>query len=165
MKRLLITVPLLLIVFGISGVIRRRDLHFERIAKAQQTFIEWQGYSYQQVTDTKFSVEGVVVSMSPNGGVFCSGPFEGGPGTNLTLRLGDGSRRKAPEHGFAAFGDEKTEPLMKKLRVGSHVRISGTEGTVSILKGETVAQRVEPTGHWWALGEQDVVVIRQVDVL
>ncbi len=165
MKRLLVFPLTMLIAFAISGLFKRHSMHLTHIAPSDEKVGEWRGYTYQQHTDARFSIDGVVTSISPNGGAFCSGPLQGGPGLSFTLKEGDGSRRKAREHSFAAFGDEATEPVMKSLGVGSHVRLSGTSGAVIISKEGQVVQRVEPTGHWYSMIQQDVLFVRQVDRL
>ena len=146
MKRLLLTAPILLVVLAVSGLFRRHAMHFAHIAPSDEQVLEWQGYSYLQHTDTRFSIEGTVSSVSPNGGAFCSGPFQGGPGISFTLREGEGLRNKGAEHSFTAFGDEKTEPLLKALHTGARVRLVGTEGAVRITKAGQVMQTIDPVG-------------------
>lgn len=140
-----------------------RAMHHESMPALDDAFTEWNGYTYWQQTDTRFTLEGQVASVSPNGRAFCSGPFAGGPGLALVLEVGTARRRLGIS--LSAFGVEDTEQALHGLRVGSRVRLSGTEGTVRILRDEQEQLRVEPVGGWWSLGRQHVVVVRTVEPL
>jgi hypothetical protein len=156
---------ILLIVLAVRHFTNGRAMHLKHVAQTQQKVIEWKGYEYQQRFDTTFEVEGVVASISPNGGVFCSGPFEGGPGMTFVLRQNNGAgRRSARDFSFAAFGDERTEPALHTLQLGSHVRLTGTLGPVNILRDGQVVQKVEPNGHWLSRGAgQEVIVVKRLE--
>lgn len=159
MRRLIAAGIALVVGLGVFAWRSHHVLTRTRVPATTRQFTTWNGYDYAQATSTRFEVEGTITSISPSGHAFCSGPLVEGPGTSFTLRRGG---RKSADVGFSAFGVGPAEAQLRALSTGTHVRLVGTEGVVTVSKDGQQVLTVESQNT--LTFEQVVAVIDTVEL-